>query len=424
MKKRVFNVSILISCILFFTQCEKEKFDYPTAKGIEINRTVSQSNAKNFVGLLGNQLLNSKSKLKSASTGTRAIESIDIVTEGADTLLYITNFSNDLGFMILSAEKTSFPIVAFSDSGSFNVNKLDSASTEWLRIQKLAMQEKRSIPLDTSNNYYQLWDKVELCKADTGFVLSLEIDENNSNLKSTTSTKQDIFPLCYMTQWGQGYGYNYYCPLVSPYNYDYYGNKIYYGTAVKAPVGCVAVAMGQVMYTYWEPYNWSFMSMFLGPTPNDLTSDLPNQTARMLRDIGIAVNMSYDYYGSGIPATEPNRIVNAFKNTFGYSSGGEVISYDFEKVYNSIYYGNPVILLGVGSNGGHAWVADGYKNVKIHVIEKKKFLGITISTKEYDIYKDYLHMNWGWNGESNGYYEHTDWKTFGTTKKAVINIHP
>ena len=104
----------------------------------------------------------------------------------------------------------------------------------------------------------------------------------------------------------------------------------------------------------------------------------------------------------GIPTTEPNRIVNAFKNTFGYSSGGEVISYDFEKVYNSMYYGNPVILLGVGSNGGHAWVADGYKNVKIHVIEKKKFLGITISTKEYDIYKDYLHMNWGWNGESNG----------------------
>ena len=144
----------------------------------------------------------------------------------------------------------------------------------------------------------------------------------------------------------------------------------------------------------------------------------------MLRDIGIAVNMEYDYYGSGIPVSEPNRIVNAFKNTFGYSSGGEVILYDFERVYNSMYYGYPVILLGEGSNGAHAWIADGYKNVKIHVIEKKKFLGITIKTKEYDIYKDYLHMNWGWNGESNGYYEHTDWKTFGITKKAVINIHP
>jgi len=189
-----------------------------------------------------------------------------------------------------------------------------------------------------------------------------------------------------MTQWGQGYGYNYYCPLVRPYNYDYYWNKFYYGTAVKAPVGCVAVAMGQVMYTYWQPYNWSFMSMFQGPTPNDLTSDVPNQTARMLRDIGIAVNMEYDYYGSGIPVSEPNRIVNAFKNTFGYSSGGEVILYDFERVYNSMYYGYPVILLGEGSNGAHAWIADGYKNVKIHVNEKKKFLGITIKTKEYDIY--------------------------------------
>jgi len=246
MKKIIFNVSILISCILFFTQCEKEKFDYPKDKGIELNRTVSQSNAKSFVALLSDQMLNSSSKLKSASTNKHSIESIDIITEGLDTLLYITNFSNDLGFMILSAEKTSFPIVAFSDSGSFYVNKLDSASTEWLKIQKLAMQEKRSLPLDTSNNYYQLWDKVELCKADTGFVLSLEVDEDNSNsnLKSTTSTKQDVFPLCFMTQWGQGYGYNYYCPLVRPYNYDYYWNKFYYGTAVKAPVGCVAVAMG------------------------------------------------------------------------------------------------------------------------------------------------------------------------------------
>jgi len=156
MKKRIFNVSILISCILFFTQCEKEKFDYPKDKGIELNRTVSQSNAKSFVALLSDQMLNSSSKLKSASTNKHSIESIDIITEGLDTLLYITNFSNDLGFMILSAEKTSFPIVAFSDSGSFYVNKLDSASTEWLKIQKLAMQEKRSLPLDTSNNYYQL----------------------------------------------------------------------------------------------------------------------------------------------------------------------------------------------------------------------------------------------------------------------------
>ena len=103
-------------------------------------------------------MLNTSSKLKSTSTNTRSIGSLDIITEGADTLLYITNFSDDLGFMILSAEKHHFQLLHFLILEVLMLINW-AASTEWLKIQKLAMLEKRSTPLDTSNSYYQLWIK-------------------------------------------------------------------------------------------------------------------------------------------------------------------------------------------------------------------------------------------------------------------------
>ncbi|MGB4773644.1 MAG: C10 family peptidase, partial [Daejeonella sp.] len=96
------------------------------------------------------------------------------------------------------------------------------------------------------------------------------------------------------TAWGQWTGYNDLVPLNCGIG--------------KAPTGCVATAMAQVMAMYQFPYTYNWSSM-----PNSSGSP---ETARLMRDIGSAVNMTYGCQGSGAYMTSAN---NAFHN-MGYNA--------------------------------------------------------------------------------------------------------
>ena len=66
---------------------------------------------------------------------------------------------------------------------------------------------------------------------------------------------------------------------------------------------------------------------------------------------------------------------------------------------------HPVYYSGSGTDGGHAWVCDGYRN------SDSKF-----------------HMNWGWSGVSNGYFTigalTTPAGTFNSSNSIVCGIKP
>ena len=173
--------------------------------------------------------------------------------------------------------------------------------------------------------------------------------------------------------------------------------------------GCVATAMSQVMkyYNYPTNYNWTDM-------PNNYAT---NSTAILMKDIGNAIDMDYQYDGSG---ASMNDVPGAFRNDFNYNHASHA-DYSYQTVMNELDYNRPVILSGGRNNGwwifghytdGHAWVCDGY-------LETVDPCCCTYLS---------LHMNWGWNGAYNGWFYFNDFNpanyTFNYDTEMIYNIHP
>jgi len=155
--------------------------------------------------------------------------------------------------------------------------------------------------------------------------------------------------------------------------------------------------------------------------PGSLSSDNGKTlVSSLLKDITEDLSPSYmhDQYKEtivrpSILSTIP-RILEE-KYDFGY--GGDLVWYkndeeSFKKVHRELLQYKPVLFfyhsIQAGSNSGsyyhtlHAWVVDGYQEVRVKYTKKKKFAGITVKTKEWYEYKDFFHRigerssNTGW----------------------------
>lgn len=198
--------------------------------------------------------------------------------------------------------------------------------------------------------------------------------------------------------------------------YNYFTPNNYY-------CGCVATMMAQIMRYYEWPkksvsaktykckwgsnindsstmttgdktmmggtYDWTKMPF----SPNSSTSDASRQEiGKLCYDVGVSVSMMWSSVGSG---AFTSLVREALVDTFGYSDAHLVIfqsgvhNYNFEElktiVISNCEAGLPVGYGISGSNdGGHAVVIDGY--------------GYSDSGEFY------LHINPGWSGKSNAWY--------------------
>ncbi len=216
------------------------------------------------------------------------------------------------------------------------------------------------------------------------------------------------------------------------------GNQCYnLYTPNNYPSGCVATAAAQLMRFFQFPttsvgtgsysievddvdqtrnllggngfggaYNWSLMDN--GPAVPIFSHR--QAIGRLLQDVGISVNMSYRDSSSGAETME---VADALKNTFGYSNaikgynwGNNIPSSDLNTMTNpNLDAGYPVIFGITGSSGGHAIIGDGY--------------GYNSSTL-------YHHMNMGWGGSYNAWYNLPTIDTFvdfTSVYKTVYNVY-
>ena len=104
--------------------------------------------------------------------------------------------------------------------------------------------------------------------------------------------------------------------------------------------------------------------------------------ALLMKDCGVSLNMNYGpVSGASIYSYTP-----AFKNYFRYSSrtvnrsGCETAEFT-RIITDELQEGRPIIYCGTGEDGGHAFVVDGYDT------------------------NYFLHVNWGWGGYSDGYFD-------------------
>ena len=200
-----------------------------------------------------------------------------------------------------------------------------------------------------------------------------------------------VIPEMLTTRWGQGSPYNNLCPTVD---------------GRLCATGCVATAMAQVM-NYWqypavlpalaaystltshiwvpalpaESVEWRLMQ---DTYPQDsYDEEHANAVATLMRYCGQASKMDYDIASSGaLPADQ----LKALK-AFGFNPSAGLVSrnnYTDEEwtsmLLSDLSQMRPVIYTGHSSSINHTFVIDGYDGNKYHI-------------------------NWGWNGYQNGYYE-------------------
>ena len=300
-------------------------------------------------------------------------------------LFYVFNAGNENGFVIVSGDDNTIPVLGYSTKGSFDNSNLPRNFQKWLE------NYKNQIKYIVANNIKATEEiKTEWKKLESGQSLNTNKDVTAVN------------PLLSVT-WSQ-----------SPYVNDLCPFDVNAGSANGYHVvsGCPATAMAQIM-KYWEypsngtgfhSYNHStygtLSANFASTTydwasmPNSVNS-ANNAVATLMYHCGVAVEMMYGPNSSGayVIEADPNNSnypacsEYAYKTYFGYDAssiqGLFGLNYTdnawIQLLKNDLDAGRPIQYAGFGA-GGHTFVCDGYDN------------------------NDYFHMNWGWGGVQDGFW--------------------
>ena len=306
--------------------------------------------------------------------------------------LYLFNVSGNGGFVIVSNDDQTMPILGFGESGNIDPDDLPDNMRAWLQSYADQIAWLQSNGKDVK-------------------------DTNNRSRAPRRTAKTDIGPLV-KTNWDQGIPYYNMCPEID---------------GIKTVTGCVATTMAQLMYYHYAHNNFSAKSTDipgytttttdknkasyeltvsgLEATKFDWGNMIANYTpinpetgkrylagnaeqqqavAKLMRYCGTALHMQYGLSANGGSGAYGEAIPYALKTFFGYDGG---IQHCYRKnysyttwvdlIYNELVANRPVALGGQSTGGGHSFICDGYK---------------------YDN-ADYFHINWGWAGSSDGYFQ-------------------
>lgn len=299
------------------------------------------------------QIIGSSNGLKSASK---------------DTLAYIINFADNMGYAYVCADdRLSSNVLAFFDKGNYSENINPAAK---LMFDKTEDYIKRTIVEFEAN-------KVNLkIKSD-----ELGMTSNQNTLKSTKKSAQ-VGPLL-KTHWGQGSPYNYYCQ-----NCKYCSNK--------ALTGCVNTALAQIMYYHKWPEKitldngdiYNFQWEYCDKNTFSLADYVVSSNMVKIGELLQSEYKCKSHKGTGTLQQLSEKLI---PQKLGYTCMDW--DYSWSSTKDFIDNGYPMFVYGFSEDGGHAWVVDGYY-IEDHYFFKKK-----TSTKTY------VHHNWGWGGDNDGYFE-------------------
>ena len=294
---------------------------------------------------------------------------------------YIFNAEGKKGFVIVSGDDRTEPILGYSDRGCLNVD---------------------SVPENVKGllNYYE---KV---------LTAIANDKSYTRPAKTRGGERSTVEPLLWTEWGQGQTgalyqpFNMKCPIIN--------NKW-------SVTGCVATAMAQIInYHQWPKNETSAVPAYTTETYHVAMPQLEPikfpwgylgkwDIANLMLYCGQSVQMNY---GVDESATGTGIVPDALINIFHYSDKAQFISKDnySEEEWESIIYQEmfekrPVLYSGFPERGdGHAFIVDGYESGRFHV-------------------------DWGWDGMYNGHYMLTglnpDCATdFNHYQDAVIGIQP
>ena len=138
--------------------------------------------------------LEKKELTKSVPTDKEIKEVIPVTDEKGQPNLYIVNYTDNKGFILISSSQDYNPILAFSNSGNFNMDEIDKTGASiWLENQKAIIKYATELPDSIKRQYRKLWSEYN--------ILQQKITPTRSN--------EDVYNLVsnYIHQW-EAEGYN------------------------------------------------------------------------------------------------------------------------------------------------------------------------------------------------------------------------
>ena len=294
--------------------------------------------------------------------------------EEGDTCYYVVQFEPE-GWALISADDRVQPLIGYSDKGLFQKEEAPEAALFWL--------EKRA-------------KEIQVIKSLKG--LKRDLNWEAHSLRS--DNKENIIKPLIKVNWNQNGAYAKYCPI------DKKGKR--------ALVGCVAVAMAQVMSVYQYPKAPKGNGVYWKPNESQSTyitlknekpydwekimsgADNKDEVARLLYHCGVAVRMKY---GADASTAYMEDIREGFIHNFSYR-------HDSLKHYVKLYDE----ITGENSFTRHAYSDERWSNLILNELKQGRpiiySLGLLSHAANVDGFDgvNAFHLNYGWGGESNGYY--------------------
>lgn len=262
-------------------------------------------------------------------------------------------FNNDAGgFVIIAGDDAVTPVLGYTSTGSFDAENLPDG------LKDLLKSYERQIAA-LGDNY---------------------VANQTATRAAFTGEK-----LLKTAEWNQMAPFNKYTP-----NNYVTGCVATAGAIVMKHHGYPAKGTGSHSYTlngktlsanFEHDYDWASM-----PVKYDGTNDAAfDGVARLMSDLGVAVEMQYDKDGSGAYI---GNLVTALQKYYGYSKLSHLMAIEDVgaeawngKLREEIDANRPVLYAASDpARGGHAFVIDGYKDESFSV-------------------------NWGWGGYCDGFYQ-------------------
>ena len=295
------------------------------------------------------------------SSGSPAIALTPVMRRSG---FYIFNSAvADKGFVIIASDDRLPAVLGYSDSGSFDAADVPPAMQEWL----------------------------------DGYAAQVEAIAAGAAPEARTVLRYPIAPLL-PVHWGQGAPYNVLLPHVDG------------SSNAHAYVGCVAAAMAQIM-GYWkyppcptqaipgytsddgtvqvampslEPMDFDWENMHPAYYANDSTSTASMAVSNLMLYSTTSLKSIFDKTQTSASFIDiPDVLMTYFgyKNSARYISRGSYTTQSWEDaIYAELEACRPVAYTGSKLSAGHAFVCDGYDG------------------------EGRFHINWGWEGKSNGYF--------------------
>lgn len=430
----------------FFTFCSQEpipELESPSTTTPVLGRTIPVTEALSELDALLEDL---DSPTRSNARRTYSAANVAVAggacatrngdeTDLPDTLVYVVNFDRAEGFAVLSALRGTTPVYAITESGSLDADRINKAIADAHQRFTEGDSAAAATRVVEDENIKEIGIDIVPELLSEAIVLNSDIGSWDKPTPGGTTTLLGVAyspwitksagPLV-MTKWDQGYPFNMKCKQLTNAD-DIRNNPENNG---RCAVGCVMTALGQILACNQKPITvpgvtssctWStllgvsnyqnFASFYYNTydafvAANPVYTNRTQRLAEFLRRLGDS-----EYCNGGYGAGTFSDIKRADSAMVRldpvFYSGAKVsdLVMSMKKVDEMLDNGKPVFARGDSrTDGGHAWVIDGYRSQtrnKYETYHNTIFGEYTVT--KFESLK-FFHCNWGYQGECDGYY--------------------